>query len=85
MEGQKGQSSQIVSTKYTKGEVEVRDKCGNVYVKPLVIHKYNCSMNGYDHLDQMVSYNNFDRKTCKWWKRIFVWILVVSQIYSFIV
>ena len=42
-------------------------------------------MNGCDHLDQMISYNNFDRKTCKWWKRIFVWILEVSQINSYIV
>ena len=76
----------IVSTKYTKGDVEVRDKHGNVRVKPLVIHKYNCSMNGCDHLDQMISYyNNFDRKTRKWWKHIFVWILEVSQINSYIV
>ena len=34
----------------------------------------------------MISYyNNFDRKTHKWWKRIFMWILEVSQINSFII
>ena len=64
----------------------VRNKRGVDVVKLLVIHEYNCSMNGCDHLDQMISYyNNFDRKTHKWWKRIFMWILEVSQINSFII
>ena len=76
----------IVSTKFTKGDTMVRNKRGVDVVKPLVIHEYNCSMNGCDHLDQMISYyNNFDRKTHKWWKRIFMWILEVSQINSFII
>ena len=75
----------IVSTKYAKGDVEVTTKRhGLLKVKPCIVHEYNLSMNGCDHLDQLISYyNNFSRKTCKWWKRVFMWIIEVSQIKSF--
>lgn len=76
----------IVSTRYTKGDIEVQNKHNVTKVKPLVIHEYNASMNGCDHLDQMISYyNNFDRQTKKWWKRIFVWILEDTQMNSYII
>lgn len=42
-------------------------------------------MNGCDRLDQAVSfYNNLDRKTTKWWKRLFNWILEVTQVNAYI-
>ena len=42
-------------------------------------------MNGCDRIDQMLSYYNiFNRKTVKWWKRIFVWSLEVAQVNSYI-
>ena len=60
-------------------------KRGDIKIKPEVIHEYNKSINGCDHLDQTISYyNNFDRKTHKWWKRIFMWILEATQINAFI-
>ena len=42
-------------------------------------------MNGCDCLDQSVSYySNLDRKTVKWWKRIFNWLIEVTQANSYI-
>ena len=43
-------------------------------------------MNGCDRLDQLVSYyNNLSRKTGKWWKRIFTWVIEVCQTYAYII
>ena len=47
--------------------------------KPAVIHSYNFSMNGCDRADQMVGYYGLQtRKSKKWWKKIFYWILEVT-------
>ena len=41
--------------------------------------------NGCDHMDQLVSYySNLDRKTVKWWKRMFKWPVEVSQCNAYI-
>ena len=38
-------------------------------------------MNGCDRADQLAGYYNvFDRKTYKWWKKLFYWILELAQI-----
>ena len=43
-------------------------------------------MNGCDRMDQMLSYyNTFNRKTIKWWKRMFMWCFEVSQINAYII
>ena len=74
-----------VSTYGVKGNVDVSNKRGVITVKPTIIHDYNLSMNGCDHMDQMLSYYNiFNRKTVKWWKRIFVWSLEVAQVNLYI-
>ncbi|CAG5136607.1 unnamed protein product [Candidula unifasciata] len=53
--------------------------------KPSPIHSYNMSMNGCDRLDQMVSYySNHNRKTKKWWKKVFTWIVEVTQVNAYI-
>lgn len=77
----------LVSTASSKGDVEVRNTRRNqLRIKPKVVHDYNESMNGCDKLDQMISYyNNFDRKTVKWWKRLFMWIIEISQINACII
>ena len=57
----------------TEGRRDVR--------KPNPIHSYNMAMNGCDRMDQMVSYyGNHSRKTHKWWKKLFTWILEVTQV-----
>ena len=61
-----------VYTKFAKNVVAVFSRRKGVREIPEIIHRYNLSMNGCDHLDQSVSYySNLDRKTVKWWKRYF--------------
>ena len=75
-----------VSSKYSNDTIDVTSRHGKVTEKPTLIHEYNQSMNGCDRLDQLVSYyNNLDRKTVKWWKRIFMWIIEVSQVNAYII
>ncbi|KAK3731262.1 hypothetical protein RRG08_025804 [Elysia crispata] len=53
--------------------------------KPAIIQSYNNNMNGCDRIDQQVSYYGaHDRKTKKWYKKIFTWILEVAQVNSHI-
>ena len=75
-----------VSIHFVKELTDVTSRHGKVVNKPTVIHFYNESMNGCDRLDQLVSYyNNLHRKTVKWWKRMFHWILEVIQSNDYIV
>lgn len=75
----------IVSTNEIKGEVEVLDKRGTVTVKPTIVNEYNKVMNGCGRADQMgFYYNILNRKTVKWWKRVFSWCIEVSQVNAFI-
>lgn len=74
-----------VSTYSEKDTTDVTSKRGVVTNKPTMINDYNKFMNGCDRGDQMVSYyNDFNRKTIKWWKRILMWCLEVSQVNSYI-
>ena len=75
----------VVSTNFVKELTDVTSKHGKVVNQPTIIHFYNESMNGCDRLDQLVSYNNnLHRKTVKWWKRMFHWILEVIQSNAYI-
>ena len=43
-------------------------------------------MNGCDRLDQLASYYiNIARKTIKWWKRIFQWLIEIVQVNAYII
>ena len=75
----------LVSTKATVQHVTVTRKRGNEVTLPSLIHDYNMSMNGCDRVDQSVAYyGQFTRKTIKWWKRIFFWLLEICQVNSYI-
>ena len=57
-----------------------KDRDGHDLKKPNHIDKYNRSMNGCDRMDQKISYYGpHARKTVKWWRKIFTWIIEVSQ------
>ena len=74
-----------VSTFSVKKESEVTSKKGKQVTKPDIIHDYNFSMNGCDRMDQIISYYNiFNRRTVKWYKRLFTWCIEVTQINAFI-
>ncbi|RUS72539.1 hypothetical protein EGW08_019706 [Elysia chlorotica] len=64
----------IVSTNAAARNVTVRRR-----EKPSVIADYNVRMNGCDKADQMVGYYNIhDRKTMKWWKKLFHWAIELT-------
>ena len=54
-------------------------------MKPLCIIEYNQYMSGVDRLDQMISYYPFTRKTMKWPKKVFFYLLEVSLWNSFVI
>lgn len=65
--------------------VTVRSKIGpNEKFKPLAIVDYNLNKTGVDHGDQMVSYYPFQRKTLKWWKKMFFHLFMITVVNSFV-
>jgi hypothetical protein len=65
--------------------VTVRSKIGPIEkFKPLAIVDYNLNKTGVDHGDQMVSYYPFQRKTLKWWKKMFFHLFMITVVNSFV-
>ena len=54
-------------------------------MKPLCVMEYNQYMSGVDRLDQKISYYPFTRKTMKWPKKVFFYLLEVSLWNSFVI
>ena len=50
--------------------------------KPAVVHLYNQSMNGVDISDQLSVYYCFNRKSVKWWRKVFFWCIEIAIINS---
>jgi hypothetical protein len=74
----------VVSTACSVGDTTVKRKSGDVVI-PKVINEYNLNMNGCDRADQLVSYYGMhERKTMKWWKKLFYWSLEIAQVNAFI-
>ena len=43
--------------------------------KPSAVHLYNNNMNSVDRADQLAVYYSFERKTRKWWRKVFFWLM----------
>ena len=54
-------------------------------LKPECVHDYNNSMNGVDRSDQYSVSYPFVRKTRKWWRKLFFYLLEVSVVNSYII
>ena len=52
--------------------------------KPVVISQYTKNMGGVDRADQYCGSYAFLRKTVKWWRKMFFWLLEVAIVNSFI-
>ena len=44
---------------------------------PEMVDDYNHHMMGVDRMDQMMSYYSFQRKSIKWWRKVFFWVMEV--------
>lgn len=65
-----------VSTEFENEMVTfVNNKTKKELVKPLPIIKYNAYMKGVDRADQMLAYYPCERKTLRWYKKIFIHVL----------
>lgn len=53
--------------------------------KPSAVHLYNHNMNGVDRADQLAVYYSFERKTRKWWRKVFFWMMESTIVNSFII
>ena len=74
----------VVSTACSAQISTVTSRSGRSEDKPVVIDTYNKHMNGVDIMDQYgVSYP-FVRKTLKWWRKVFFWLLDVSVTNSYV-
>ena len=74
----------LVSTNADNSNADVQRK-REVVEMPALIHKYNSCMNGCDRSDQMVSYfGTHERRSKKWWKKLYHWMFEVAQLNAFI-
>lgn len=64
-----------ISTEFENEMATINNKFGQELKKPLPIIKYNANMKGTDRQDQMMSYYPLERKTLRWYKKIFVHII----------
>lgn len=64
-----------MSTQHENDMVTVLNKRKQEVQKPLPIVQYNAHMKGIDRCDQMMAYYPCERKTLRWYKKIFVHVL----------
>lgn len=61
-----------------------RDHEGNRSIKPDCVLSYNRYMGAVDRCDQMVANGGFDRRTLKWWKKVFFHVLGLAVLNAYI-
>ena len=59
-------------------------KPGESIQKPKVMLMYNKYMGGVDANDQLLKYSHFNRRTIKWWKKVFFRMLNICMVNAFI-
>lgn len=52
--------------------------------KPEALAVYNIYMHGVDKVDQLASYYSFTRKSLKWWKKVFFYLIEISISNSYV-
>ena len=73
-----------VSSAYSAGITDVQNRRGDTVKKTVAVDKYNKSINGVDRHDQYCVYYSFVRKTIKWWRKLFFYLLECSTVNSYI-
>lgn len=60
------------------------DENGVHILKPDCVVSYNKYMGAVDRCDQMVAYGSFERRTLKWWKKVFFHIIGLAVVNSYL-
>ena len=73
----------MLSTKHTSAMEKVKIKIfsGSCYKhKPIAVIDYNKYMSGVDMIGQMIQYYKFNRRTVKWWKKLFFHLVSLALV-----
>ena len=73
----------MLSTKHTSAMEKVKMKMfrGSCYKqKPIAVIEYNKYMSGVDMIGQMIQYYKFNRRTVKWWRKLFFHLVSLALI-----
>ena len=73
----------MLSSSSTHQMVTVRSR-RTTQQKPIAVDRYNYSMNGVDRADQYTVYYSFVRRSVKWWRKVFFWMMEVAVVNSYI-
>ena len=71
----------VMSSIHSNKESTVHRHKGDI-VKPVMIQCYNQHMGGVDRYDQRLSYYGLNRKSIKWWKKVFFRLFEMSIVNS---
>ena len=65
--------------------VAARQSGSEPQTKPVIVHTYmyNQQMNGVDIADQHAVYYSLLRKTVKWWRKLFFWLIETAVVNSY--
>ena len=74
----------MMSSACSSKPVSVTSRRERVSSKPAVVNSYNHSMNSVDIADQLTVFYSFVRKTRKWWRKLFFYLLEVSVVNSYL-
>lgn len=72
-----------LSTEFKNDLTATTNRRGKEMVKPLPIIKYNAYMSGIDRRDQMMAYYPAERKTLRWYKKLFIHYFLMMLLNSF--
>lgn len=72
-----------ISTEYDNKFATIKTKSQKEVLKPEVIVQYNKFMSGVDHQDQLLAYYPCERKTIRWYKKLFIHVLQLFMINSY--
>lgn len=71
----------VMSSFHGNEETTVHRNRGDI-IKPLMIQSYNNNLGGVDRCDQYLSYYGLNRKSLKWWKKVFFRLLDMAIVNS---
>ena len=74
----------MLSSSGSAQPVVVTTRRGTAVNKPAVVNSYNHNMNGVDVADQLTVFYSFVRKTRKWWRKLFFYLMEVSVVNSYL-
>ena len=76
----------VLSTIHNTGNVEVHHRGSDCsLLKPIAIYEHRKVMVGVDYFDQLLSSYSIERRSKKWWKKVFYYLIEVSVINAYVI